>query len=104
PAAHPGATGPRFNNSDAVAAGVRASPATRSAGATAPPTRTATVKGRHDRWIAARRGGLAATHGSTAIAAPMYRRPARTSVGTSPARSDAAGVDAPKSTAAARQR
>ena len=44
------------------------------------------------------------TDGSTAPAAPRYRRPASTSVGISPASCDAAGAAAPNNTAATRQR
>jgi len=41
------ATSSKFNRSDAVAAEVRANPATRSAGPSAPPNTTATANGRH---------------------------------------------------------
>ena len=89
---------------EAVAALVRASPATSSAGPTAPPASTATAAGRHSAISARRVGGRVSTDGSTASAAPTYSRPANVNDGIEPASSEAAGAVAPNSTAASRQR
>lgn len=59
-----------FNRIDAVAALVRARPATSSTGPTAPPATIATSAGFHSESRAAPEGGRRTTAGSTAMAAP----------------------------------
>ena len=97
------ATNSMLSNSDAVAAGVSTSPAVSKAGPIAPPATIATANGRQSRRRASRSGRRAIHHGDTAIAAPRYSSPARTSGFMSSAMTDAAGVEAPKSTAASAQ-
>ena len=84
--------------------GIRSSPPTSRTGPIAPRTRRRPAGGRPPARNAAALGRCRRTAGSTAIAAPTYNSPARTRVGMSPARTEAAGADAPKSMAAIKQR
>ncbi len=93
----------RFSSSDALAAEVRVSPAASNTGAMAPPTTTATASRLPPRRNVGADGGSRTTIGMTAMAAPRYSRPARVKALMSSASRDAAGADAPNSTAAAVQ-
>ena len=97
------ATSSMFNSSDAVAAGVSTRPAVNNTGPIAPPATIATASAATWRRSAPTVGRWAIHHGDTANAAPRYNSPASVNGRMSSARIDAAGVDAPNSTAARAQ-